>query len=457
MFFGPIMCLWFLALAIGGISHIADRPEILGAINPVHGVRFLLTHGHIGFLTLGAVFLAVTGAEALYADLGHFGRRPIQFAWVAVVFPALALCYLGQGALVLARPETATSPFFLLFPTWAQLPMVVLATMATVIASQAVITGAYSLTQQAMQLGLLPRFEVRRTSNTQAGQIYIPRINWLLLAMVLLLVSIFRSSSGLASAYGIAVTGTMVIDALMAFIVVWKCWHWRVPAAAALIVPFLLVDTTFFLANLAKIFEGAWLPLLIGAFLFMVMLTWRRGSRVLAEKTRRADVPLTDLLRSIERKPMDQRVQGTAVFLTSHPETAPTALLHNLKHNKVLHQKNVILSVMTEDVPYVAKSERVTITPLSDTFTQVTMRFGYMENPNVSRTLPLCRELGWKTDAMQTSFFLSRRSLRAAQDSRLPRWQGAFFIALTGMSDDAARYFSLPTDRVVEIGTQVTV
>ena len=456
-YFGPVTLIWFVALLIGGLIHIADYPSILAAINPLYAVSFLATHGHIGFVTLGAVFLAVTGAEALYADLGHFGRKPIQVAWLAVVFPALAINYMGQGALVLAHPGHIENPFFLLYPSWALIPMVVLATAATVIASQAVITGAYSLTQQAIQLGLLPRLEIRRTSETQAGQIYIPRINWILLIAVILLVGIFKTSSALASAYGIAVTGTMVITTMMAFVVVWKCWNWNPWLVAALIIPFLLVDVTFLVANLLKIFEGGWMPLLVGAVLVLVMLTWRRGSRALIEKTRRTDVPLEDLLVSLERRPADQRAPGTAVFLTSHPETAPTALLHNLKHNKVLHANNVIMSVITKDIPYVQSQDRVSITPLSQTFSQIVVNFGYMESPDIPKVLPICREQGWQFEVMQTSFFLSRRTLQVAEHSTLPQWQDRLFVALAGFSDDAARYFSLPTDRVVEIGTQVTV
>jgi KUP system potassium uptake protein len=456
-FFGPITAIWFVALAVGGLLHIVDRPEILASINPSYGASFLLKHGHIGFLTLGAVFLAVTGAEALYADLGHFGRKPIQFAWVVVVFPALVLNYFGQGALLLASPEKIANPFFLLYPGWAVLPMVVLATAATVIASQAVITGAYSMTQQAMQLGLLPRFEIRRTSETQSGQIYMPRINWTLLVMVLVVVMMFRTSSALASAYGIAVTGTMVVTAIMAFIVVWKCWNWSPWTAAALVGPLLLIDTIFLSANLLKVIEGGWMPLLVGAFLILLMLTWRRGSRVLMERTRRDDVPLTSLLQSLEKRPKELRVPGTAVFLTSHPETAPTALLHNLKHNKVLHQRNVILSVITENVPYVGDAERVSITPLSETFSQITLRFGFMQSPNVPKALPICRERGWQFDVMQTSFFLSRRALRPIPESPMPVWQERLFITLAGTADDAARHFSLPIDRIVEVGTQVGV
>jgi KUP system potassium uptake protein len=456
-FFGPITAVWFVALAVGGSIHIVTRPDILTAANPAYAVQFLLTHGHIGFLTLGSVFLAVTGAEALYADLGHFGRGPIQFAWIAVVFPALAINYLGQGAMVLANPDSAESPFFLLYPGWAQLPMVLLATAATVIASQAVISGAYSLTQQAIQLGLLPRFQIRRTSETQTGQIYIPRINWMMLVMVLLLVLMFRTSSALAAAYGIAVTGTMVVTSVMAFIVVWRCWNWPLGGAALLIVPMLFVDSVFLIANLAKVVEGGWLPLVIAAFLIMAMLAWREGTSVLAEKTRRTDVSLSDLLNSLERRPRDQRVAGTAVFLTAHPQTAPTALLHNMKHNKVLHENNIILSVLTADRPYMPEEERVSLKPLSDTFMQVTLRFGYMENPNVTKALPVCREHGWKMDVMQTSFFLSRRALKPSPDSPLPKWENYLFIQLARFGDDAASYFSLPTDRVVEIGTQITV
>ncbi|MGE0750727.1 MAG: potassium transporter Kup [Variibacter sp.] len=455
--FGPITSIWFLALAVGGLPHIAANPGILAAINPLHGIGFMVSHGRIGFITLGAVFLAVTGAEALYADLGHFGRRPIQFAWIAIVFPALALNYLGQGASLLATPEKLENPFFLLYPGWATIPMIILATAATVIASQAVISGAFSLTQQAIQLGLLPRFEIRRTSETQAGQIYLPRINWALLVLVVLVVAMFRSSSALAAAYGVAVTGTMVITAIMAFIVVRTCWHWSLWSAAALIAPLFLIDLTFLSANLVKIIEGGWIPLLVGGTLITMMLTWQRGSRALAEKTRRTDVPLATLLQSLERRPQELRAPGTAVFLTARPETTPTALLHNLKHNKVLHAHNVIMSVETADVPRVNEKERVLLTPLSETFSQVTLRFGYMEMPNVPKALPLCRDVGWTFDIMQTSFFLSRRALKPSADSTMPAWQDQLFVSLARVADDAARYFSLPTDRVVEIGTQVAV
>ena len=455
-FFGPITTIWFIAIAIPGVIYIASDPSILLAFNPAYGISFLATHGYIGLLTLGAVFLAVTGAEALYADLGHFGRRPIQTAWLTIVLPSLALNYLGQGVLVLAKPDALENPFFLLYPEWALLPMVVLATAATVIASQAVITGAYSLTRQAIQLGLMPRLEIRHTSEALAGQIYMPRVNSLLLVGVLLLVVMFRSSSALASAYGIAVTGTMVVTAMMAFLVIWKGWRWSLPAAAALMAPFLVVDLTFLAANLLKVVEGGWVPLALGTLLMIVMYTWRRGTRLLFEKTRRQEMSLADLVAMLERKP-PQTVPGTAVFLTSDPESAPTALLHSLKHYKVLHEKNVILTIDTADTPRVPAAERVRIEPVGKTFSRVRLRFGFMETPNVPRALAIARKLGWQFDIMSTSFFLSRRSLRPAAHSGMPRWQDRLFIHLARAANDATDYFQIPTGRVVEVGTQVTV
>jgi KUP system potassium uptake protein len=454
--FGPIMMVWFVAIAIPGIYWVAADPEVLWALNPLYGLGFLAHHGIIGLYTLGAVFLAVTGAEALYADLGHFGRGPIQIAWLVVVLPSLALNYLGQGALVIAERKAVENPFFLLYPGWALIPMVVLATVATVIASQAVITGAYSLTSQAIQLGLLPRSEVRHTSAQRSGQIYMPRVNGLLLIGVLLLVALFRSSSALASAYGIAVTGTMVVTGMMAFIVIWRMWGWSPLAALALMGPFLLVDLTFLSANMLKVVDGGWVPLAMGGLVMVVMYTWRRGTRLLFAKTRRLETPLDDLVRILEKKP-PQRVPGTAVFLTSDPKSAPTALLHSLKHYKVLHEKNVILSVETTHTPRVESDKRVTIEPVGSTFTRVLLRFGYMETPNIPRALAIARKLGWQFDIMSTSFFLSRRSLRPATHSGMPRWQDRLFISLARSANDATDYFQIPTDRVVEVGTQVTV
>ena len=381
-FFGPITLVWFVVLAIAGIWHVAQNPAVLAAVNPLHGVAFLITHRLVGFMTLGAVFLVVTGSEALYADLGHFGRRPIQAAWLFVALPALTLNYLGQGALILADPKTIENPFFLLYPDWALLPMVVLATAATVIASQAVITGAYSLTRQAISLGLLPRLEIRHTSAALAGQIYMPRVNALLLAGVLLLVMLFRSSSALASAYGIAVTGTMVVTSMLAFVAIWKVWKWSAVAAACLIGPFLLIDLTFLGANALKIFEGGWMPLALGSMVMLVMYTWRRGSRILAEKTRRLELPLADLIRMLEKKP-PVRVPGTAIFLTSDPLSAPTALMHSLKHYKVLHERNAILTIESDPMPRVDPADRVRLEAISETFSRIVLRFGFMETPNV--------------------------------------------------------------------------
>jgi len=455
-FFGPLTVIWFAAIAAAGLWHIGQNWTVLLAFNPYYGVNFLLHHGIIGFYTLGAVFLVVTGAEALYADLGHFGRGPIRFAWLVVVLPALLINYLGQGALVLANPKSIDNPFFLLYPDWALLPMVLLATAATVIASQAVITGAYSLTRQAIQLGLLPRLEIRHTSESLFGQIYMPRVNTLLLIGVLLLVGLFRSSSALASAYGIAVTGTMVVTAIMAIIVIRRVWRWPLIAALALMLPFLFIDLTFLAANLLKIVEGGWMPLLLGGLVMAVMYTWRRGSRLLFEKTRRLETPLESLVASLEKKP-PQRVPGTAVFLTSDPASAPTALLHSLKHYKVLHEKNVILTIETADTPRVDPAERVRIEPVGKTFSRVVLRFGFMETPNVPKALAIARKLGWQFDIMSTSFFLSRRSLKPAAKSGMPRWQDRLFIALTRVANDATDYFQIPTGRVVEVGTQVTV
>ncbi|AMA57579.1 potassium transporter Kup [Bradyrhizobium sp. CCGE-LA001] len=456
-FFGPIMCVWFAVLAAAAIHPIIEQPQVLLALNPLYAVSFMLSHGIIGFVTLGAVFLAVTGAEALYADLGHFGKRPIQTAWLVIVLPSLALNYLGQGALVLGDPGAIVSPFFQLFPQgFFRGCMVVLATMATVIASQAVITGAYSLTRQAIQLGLLPRFEIRHTSEAHSGQIFIPRINQLLLLAVVLLVLLFRSSSALASAYGISVTGTMVVTALMGFVVVWKVWRWSPIAAGALIAPFLFLDMTFLAANLLKVVEGGWVPLALGALMIILMYTWRRGSRLLFEKSRKLEFPLADLVAMLEKRP-PQRVPGTAVFLTSDPLSAPTALMHSLKHYKVLHEKNVILTIETAQTPRIDPAERVRLEQISPTFSKVTLKFGFMESPNVPKALAIARKLGWQFDIMSTSFFLSRRALKPAVHSGMPRWQDRLFISLSRSANDATDYFQIPSGRVVEVGTQVTI
>ena len=372
------------------------------------------------------------------------------------MLPALVLNYLGQGALVLGNPKVIENPFFLLYPDWALLPMIALATAATVIASQAVITGAYSLTQQAIQLGLLPRLEIRHTSESLIGQIFMPKVNTLLLIGVLLLVMLFRSSSALASAYGIAVTGTMVVTSLMAFVVIRKVWRWSAIAAIVVLTPLVGLDLTFLAANLLKVFEGGWMPLALGGVVMLLMYTWRRGSRLLFEKSRKLEFPLADLVAMLEKRP-PQRVPGTAVFLTSDPVSAPTALMHSLKHYKVLHEKNVILTIETAARPRVDPSERVRLEQVGSTFTKVTLRFGFMESPNVPKALAIARKLGWQFDIMATSFFLSRRALKPAAHSGMPRWQDRLFIGLARSANDASDYFQIPTGRVVEVGTQVTI
>jgi KUP system potassium uptake protein len=455
-FFGPIMIVWFVAIAIAGLANIRDDPHVLVAVNPYYGLKFLAAHGHIGLVTLGLVFLAVTGGEALYADLGHFGRRPIQTAWLFLVFPALILNYFGQGALVLADEAAIENPFYRMMPSSLLLPTIVLATVATIIASQAVITGAYSLVAQATQLGLLPRLAIRHTSAEHHGQIYIPRVTVALLCGVLLLVGLFRTSSALASAYGIAVTTTMVVDGILGLLVVWKLWHWKLWRAAALVAPLVFVDGVFFSANLLKIFDGAWAPLAFGASMVLLILTWRRGTGLLTQKTRRTEVPLDTLVRSLQRKP-PHVVPGTAVFLTSDPDFAPTALLHNLKHNKVLHEHNVILTIVTADTPRVRDEDRVHMLQVSPLFSKIALKFGYMESPNVPKALVIARKLGWHFDIMSTSFFLSRRSLKVAAQSGMPQWQDRLFIMLAKSASDASDFFQIPTGRVVEVGTQVTV
>jgi KUP system potassium uptake protein len=454
--FGPITLIWFVVIAIAGGAHLMDNPGVFAALNPLYGINFLLEHGVVGLVTLGAVFLVVTGSEALYADLGHFGRKPIQAAWLFLVLPALLINYFGQGALVLANPAAIDDPFYRLVPESLLLPMVALATAATVIASQAVITGAYSLTQQAIQLGLLPRFEIRHTSEAHYGQIYMPRVNLILLVGVLLLVGLFRTSGALASAYVLAVAATSLMPSLLGIVVFWKLWHWRLATAALLMAPFVVVDTTFLVAALMKLVEGAWVPVLFGAVMVLLIVTWRRGTGILTQKTRRTEVPLDTLLENLEKK-LPHVVAGTAVFLTSTPDSAPTALLHNLKHNKVLHEHNVILTIITTDTPRVSRDERVKMERISPHFSRIALRFGYMESPNVPRALAIARKHGWQFDIMSTSFFLSRRSLRPAAQSGMPRWQDRLFIALARSASDATDFFQIPTGRVVEVGTQVTV
>ncbi|MCP9233297.1 MAG: potassium transporter Kup [Mesorhizobium sp.] len=454
--FGPVTALWFLAIGLSGLNHIMDDPEILLAISPHYIVSFLINSPEVAFVTVGAVFLAVTGAEALYADLGHFGRKPIVLAWLAIVFPCLLLNYVGQGAFVLANGGVVGHPFFEMNEGRMLIPMVVLATAATVIASQAVISGAFSLTRQAVQLNMLPRLEILHTSERQSGQIYMPRVNMLLALVVMLLVVGFGESSKLASAYGISVTGNMLVTNILLYVVMTRIWKWPLGVAIALMAVFVFIDTGFFAANIVKLFEGGWASLAIAAVIVMTMWTWIRGTRYLFDKTRRNEIPLDSLAGNLlKRKP--QLMSGTAVFLTSDPASAPTALMHSLKHYKVLHEQNVILSVVTAQQPVVPDSDRVKMETINELFMRVTLTFGYMEQPNIPRALAICRKQGWKFDIMTTSFFLSRRSLKASPNSGMPVWQDKLFIGLARTAADATEYFQIPTGRVVEIGTQVAI
>jgi KUP system potassium uptake protein len=455
-FFGPITLVWFAVLAVGGLTHIVDDVRVFHALNPLLGIQFVLSHGAVGLAVMGLIFLVVTGAEALYADLGHFGRKPIQLAWLWVVQPSLIINYFGQGALLLSDSTAIANPFYLLYPSWSLIPMLVLATVATVIASQAVITGAFSFTRQAIQLGLLPRLEIRHTSEAVAGQIYLPRINQTLFVGVLLVVLTFRSSTNLSAAYGLSVTATMVIDTLMAGIVVWRCWHWPQWKAAILIVPLLIIELAFLSANLLKIPEGGWLPLSTGGVICVIVYTWMRGSRSLARATRKSETDLEWLVRRLDTKP-PVRVPGTAVFLTGDPSAAPTALLHNLKHNRVLHERNIILSIKTEEVPRVQRHQRVEISNVGNTFVRVVAHYGFMETPSVPKIVEHCRRKDLNIDISATSFFLSRRSLKTTLKSEMPPWQERLFIWLAGRAEDATEYFRIPNDRVVEVGTQVLV
>ena len=458
-FFGPITALWFIVMGVVGIMHISDDYGILAAFNPWYAVNFLVKEGFLGVVVLGAVFLTVTGAEALYADLGHFGRRPIQWAWFALVFPSLTLNYFGQGALVLREPLAMSDPFFLMYPRWAILPVVILATMATIIASQAVITGAFSLTRQAIHLGFLPRMEILFTSETNTGQIFLPSVNAVLFFGVIFLVLSFKTSDALATAYGISVTGAMVVTSIMAFEFVRVRWNWTLPMAIAVLAPLVLLEFVFLGANLLKIHDGGYVPVLIATAFTVIMWTWRRGTAILMEKTRHTDIPLSSFVSSIERKSdhSPAHVPGTAIFLTSDPESAPAALLHNLKHNHVLHDKNVILTIRTINKPRVAQEDRHSVEKVSDRFSRVELRFGFMESQNVSQALATLRKTGLKFDIMSTSFYLGRRKLVPDAKSGMPHWQDRLYIALANAATDPSDYFRLPANRVVELGSHVII
>jgi KUP system potassium uptake protein len=464
-FFGPIMLVWFVTLAVLGLVHIADAPEVLAALSPHYGVAFLMRHGMVGFLVLGSVFLTVTGAEALYADMGHFGRWPIQSAWLFFALPALALNYFGQGAYALKSLHWAQAHhqafanldwFFVMAPPVLRAPLVILAVAASVIASQAVVSGAYSLSQQAILLGILPRMTVTRTSETQSGQIYMPQVNRFLMIGVLVLVAAFQTADNLADAYGLAVTGTMLATTILAYIVVRRMWKWPLWQAGLLIAPLISLDAVFLLANGLKIATGGWLPLTLGICLFTLMYTWVRGTQVLTDKTRRDSVPVTELIEMLRAR-APHRVPGTAIFLTSDPDTAPVALMHNLKHNKVLHEKNIIATVHIAETPRVADAERVVITPFNEDFKKLVINYGFMETPNVPKALGLCRKQGVKFDIMATSFFLGRRSVVPAAQAAMPLWQDKLFIFLLKNGANPTDFFKIPAGRVVELGAQVSI
>ncbi|MBY2918772.1 potassium transporter Kup [Rhizobium leguminosarum] len=454
--FGPITALWFVVLGVSGAVHILDDPSVLGAINPVHAVWYVANNIASAVAVFGAVFLAVTGAEALYVDLGHFGRRPIVVAWFALVFPSLLLNYFGQGAFVLANPTMAAHPFFNMHPEWARIPMVCLATAATVIASQAVISGAYSLVRQAIHLNLLPRLQILHTSETHSGQIYMPRVNTLLFVFVAALVLFFRSSSGLSAAYGIAVTGEMLITSVLLFVVMRRIWSWKLGTTLAVIIPISLIDAGFLAANIAKFADGGWVPVAVAATMAVIMQTWTAGRRLLISRTKADEIPLATIIDNLARK-KPPTVPGTAIFLTSDVEGAPTALLHSLKHYKVLHERNVILSVVTATTPFVPDTEKIFLESFNPLFSRIVVTFGYMETPNIPRALVLVRKLGLKFDIMSTSFFLSRRTILPSRKGGLPFWQDRLFIALSRNASNATDYFGLPTGRVVELGLQTTI
>ena len=455
--FGPITAIWFLVMAGMGLWHIFDDPSILRAVSPHYGVLFLIDNGVLGFILLGSVFLAVTGAEALYTDMGHFGKAPIRAGWLAFVLPCLMLTYFGQGALVLSDPAARLNPFWAMIPEVIYWPVLILATLATIIASQAVITGAFSLTQQAVQLGLLPRMNILQTSESQAGQIFVPSVNMMMMVGVLLLLFMFPTSSQLAGAYGVSVTGAMVVDSLLAFFIVRRLWKWSLPLSLLAVSPFLAIDLAFFGSNLLKVPQGAWAPLLMGACIVLVMWTWTRGTQILTTKTRKDSLPLNDLIEMLRARP-PHRAPGTAIFLTSDPDIAPVALMHNLKHNKVLHEKNVILTVHTTDRPRVAEADRVRIEPISEDFKKLVISYGFMEQPNLPRALNICRkQQGLKFDIMSTSFFLGRRSVVPSAAQGMPLWQDRLFIFLMRNAANPTDFFHIPPGRVVELGTQVSV
>lgn len=454
--FGPIMCLWFLVLGILGTIHIMDNPDIFRALNPYYGVKFFLAHPWLSFLALGTVVLAITGAEAVYADMGHFGTRPIRIAWFWWVMPGLMLNYFGQGALLLADPETARNPFYLMAPSWALYPLIVLATMAAVIASQAVISGAFSVTRQAVQLGFAPRMKILHTSDETLGQIFVPWVNYFLFVSILLVIIGFKSSSNLAAAYGIAVTGTMLIDTLLALIVAVRLWRWKPWVAFLVGAVFLSIDIAFFSANIIKIPHGGWFPLVLGVIIFTLLTTWRKGRVLLMAQLKADGIALKPFISSIAAHP-PLRVQGSAVFMTANLDAVPHALLHNLKHNKVLHERNIVLTVETLEVPFADAGSRILIENLGNDFYCLRLRFGFAEEPNVPRLLESCEAKGLPFDMMDTTFFVSRETLVPTDRPGMPLWRDKLFAFMSRNSQSATAFFQIPGNRLIELGTQIEI
>ena len=452
--FGPIILIWFFTLGLLGIKGILAEPKVLVAVNPYYAFQFLITNSWSGFVVLGSVFLVVTGGEALYADLGHFGRHAIQIGWFSVALPSLVLQYFGQGALLLTQPAAAENPFYLLAPNWALYPLVGIATLATIIASQAVITGAFSLSQQAAQLGFLPRMAVKHTSAREIGQIYVPFVNWALLIGTLYLVLEFRSSSRLAAAYGIAVTTTMFITTILTYVVMRRRWDWSLAQALPITLGFLVIDFSFFGANSVKILDGGWFPLLLAAVIFLLMTTWKRGRKLLAQRLMDRASSQEEFIQEVFHK-VKIRVPGTAVFMSATPRGIPAALSQNTEHNHVLHEKLIVLTITTEEVPHVPFRERVTVEEVAPGFFRVLARYGFMESPHVPQLLKSCEQFGLQVDLEQTTFFLGRETLIASNRTEMPKWQEKIFAFMAQNAQRATDYFKIPSDRAIEIGTVV--
>jgi len=454
--FGPIILVWFVVLAALGFAQVVQHPEILAALSPTYGIHYLMESGLQGFVVLGAIFLVVTGAEALYADLGHFGRKPIRLVWFCLVLPSLLLNYFGQGALLLSSPAESHHPFYAMVPSWAVIPMVILATCATIIASQAVITGVFSLTRQAVQMGYLPRLKIVHTSSRHFGQIYVPQVNWLVMVATLGLVLGFQSSSKLAAAYGVAVTSTMLISTLLFYVVARSKWKWSRLAAGLPVLVFLVVDFSFFAANLGKIMHGAWFPLVLGGIAMFIMSTWKKGREILGEELRSLIKPFAELKKRLTSEQIE-RVDGYAVFLTGQTRTIPVALTHNLEHNKIIHSNVILLNFMFVEIPRVPNVNKLEIEDLGSGFHQVTALYGFMESPNVTRMLALASGQGLDVPVDEASYFLGREKLVITGESRMSRWRAQVFAYLSRNAYDASTYFDIPEDRVIEVGTRLTM